>query len=42
MTYHIYVGNRFIGIIESNLTFARSYWIERRRITGINFKLVRK
>ena len=37
--WQVCVGNRFIGIVESNLPFATRYWAMRSRLTGRKYVL---
>ena len=37
--YRVLRNGKYIGIIETNLPFARAYWAERQRITGARFRL---
>jgi hypothetical protein len=40
--WKVYLGKRFIGIIETNYPFACKYWAEYGRRVGKKYRLVKE
>lgn len=40
--WKVYRGNKWVGIIETNYTYAYKYWAEYGRRTGKKYRLIKE